>query len=210
MAKIGYVMVSPHYDNLEQDRKWMTDFGCIEIITEDARYEKQRPMFRELLDRLEIGDVLVVPKLSNAVRSLGGLSSLLEFCRTRCVRLIAYKDKIDSADEVFPAVRTSDLLNILAVMPDEMTAMRNQAAHVNKIKKLNKTSPGKAMEKMERDQTIVNLYLSGLPIDKIMQASGFKARSSVYRILDMYNIEYNRGYSKQEKSQKRKDADVKQ
>lgn len=205
MAKMGYIMVTPHYDNLEEDRKWMEDFGCLEIITDLAQHEKQRPMFQELLEKLEVGDTLVIPKLSNAVRSLGGLSSLLEHCRTQGIRIVAFRDRIDSADEAFPSVRTSDLLNVIALMPDETTAVRNQAAHVSELKKLSKTGSIKIMSKAERDQTIVNLYLSGLPIEKILQASGFKARSSVYRILDAYNIEYNRGFSQKEKDKKRQE-----
>ncbi len=29
MAKIGYIMAISQYDRLEEDRKWMNDYGCI-------------------------------------------------------------------------------------------------------------------------------------------------------------------------------------
>ena len=28
MAKIGYIMAISQYDRLEEDRKWMNDYGC--------------------------------------------------------------------------------------------------------------------------------------------------------------------------------------
>ena len=32
MAKIGYIMAVSQYDKLEEDRQWMTDYGCIRIV----------------------------------------------------------------------------------------------------------------------------------------------------------------------------------
>ena len=32
MAKVGYIMATSQYDKLEEDRKWMNEFGCVRII----------------------------------------------------------------------------------------------------------------------------------------------------------------------------------
>lgn len=34
MAKVGYIMATSQYDKLEEDRKWMNEFGCVRIIEE--------------------------------------------------------------------------------------------------------------------------------------------------------------------------------
>ena len=36
MAKIGYIMAISQYDRLEEDRKWMNDYGCIHIVEDWA------------------------------------------------------------------------------------------------------------------------------------------------------------------------------
>ena len=64
MAKIGYIMVTSQYENLEEDRKWMSDFGCVHIIEEEDANEKHRPLWKQLMVTLERGDELVIAKFS--------------------------------------------------------------------------------------------------------------------------------------------------
>ena len=40
MAKIGYIMAISQYDRLEEDRKWMNDYGCICIVEESDERRK--------------------------------------------------------------------------------------------------------------------------------------------------------------------------
>ena len=49
------------------------------------------------------------------------------------------------------------------------------------------------MQKLDREKTVVNLYVAGHPIDEIWRASGFRSRSSVFRILNKHGIKLNRG-----------------
>lgn len=37
MAKVGYIMAISQYDKLEEDRKWMNEFGCVRIVEENDR-----------------------------------------------------------------------------------------------------------------------------------------------------------------------------
>jgi len=53
MAKIGYIMVASHYEHLEADRKWMKNYGCVNIFEEDEAYEKTRPQWKQLMTSLE-------------------------------------------------------------------------------------------------------------------------------------------------------------
>ena len=47
--------------------------------------------------------------------------------------------------------------------------------------------------RQEREATIVNMYNGVHSIDDIWHQSGFKSRSSVFRILNKYGITLNRG-----------------
>jgi hypothetical protein len=46
---------------------------------------------------------------------------------------------------------------------------------------------------MDREKTVINLYAAGHPIEEIWKASGFRSRSSVFRILNKHGIKLNRG-----------------
>lgn len=49
------------------------------------------------------------------------------------------------------------------------------------------------LQKLDREKTVINMYAAGHPIDEIWRASGFKSRSSVFRILNKHGIKLNRG-----------------
>ena len=102
MAKIGYIMVTPHYDNLGADRSWMNEYGCIQIIEESEENEKTRPLWKKLMLSLERGDEVVITKFSNALRGSRELAIFLEFCRVKVIRVISIRDRIDSGDTLFP------------------------------------------------------------------------------------------------------------
>lgn len=197
MAKIGYIMVSEHYDRLEEDRRWMDDYGCVQIIEERDADEKQRPLWKQLMTALERGDELVIAKFSNAIRGSRELASFLEFCRIKVIRIISIHDRIDSNNELFPDTKVSDVLEMMGALPEEALALRKASAHVVKLQeKIAVTMPrvsSAKMRRMEREKTVINLYNAGHPIDEIWKASGFHSRSSVFRILNKHDIELNRG-----------------
>ena len=53
---------------------------------------------------------VVISKLAHIVKGARQLSFFLEFCRIKSVRLVSLHDGIDSANELFPETKTSDLL----------------------------------------------------------------------------------------------------
>ena len=117
MAKVGYVMNYAGY-RANTDKEWMKRFGCNEIMEEQQDYEL-RTEWNKLLDRLNKGDELVVPKLSHVLRETRQLSYLLEYCRLKEIRLISIHDRIDSGNELFPETQMSDILNVVALLPKE-------------------------------------------------------------------------------------------
>lgn len=197
MAKVGYIMAISQYDKLEEDRKWMNEFGCIRIVEESDENERSRPLWKQLMVALQRGDELVIPKFSNALRGSRELATFLEFCRVKVIRIISIHDKIDSRNLLFPETTPADVLEMMGSLPEEVFALRRSAAHVvhlqeKMIVSLPPVSTSK-MRKLDREKTVINLYAAGHPIDDIWRASGFRSRSSVFRILNKHGIKLNRG-----------------
>ena len=156
---------------------------------------------------------MVVAKFSNAVQGLRELSTLLEFCRVKVVRLISIRDRIDTDDKLFPDTTTSQIMQMFGSLPEEVMVLRRAEAHVQYLQQHVKPTRFKtltAREKAERENMIVSMYNNGHTLDDIYSLSGFKSRSSVFRILNKYGVKLNRGnFSGPLGKRKPKDADVK-
>lgn len=194
MAKVGYVMNYAGY-RANTDKEWMKRFGCNEIMEEQQDYELSTE-WNKLLDRLNKGDELVVPKLSHVLRETRQLSYLLEYCRLKEIRLISIHDRIDSGNELFPETQMSDILNVVALLPKEAFDIRKSSDAVRKVKSRMRTLSPVDYNRIERKEFVVNMYKSGHLINEIWKASGFRSRSSVFRVLKEAGITLNRGRKK--------------
>ena len=83
------------------------------------------------------------------------------------------------------------------VLPEEVLALRKSAEHVVNLQEKMIVSPPPVslakMQKLDREKTVINLYVAGHPIDEVWRASGFRSRSSVFRILNKHGIKLKRG-----------------
>ena len=194
MAKVGYIFNSEQYDTFTFDRAWMEKYGCCRIIEDSASQEKTRPEWKQLMDCLERGDELVISKFSNALRGVRELAMFLEFCRVKVIRVISIQDKIDSKGELFPSTSISDVLFMFGSLSEEVVALRKATAHVEYIKSGIKHAKSSTPKKgIDRERNIVNMYNNNYTIDDIWKVSGFRSRSSVFRILNKYGVKVNRG-----------------
>ena len=96
--------------------------------------------------------------------------------------------------ELFPETKPSQVLQMFGSLSEECAVLRKASVHVmqlqQNIKPMNKTP--KAVNKMEREQNIVNMYIQGYSIKDIFAVSGFSSRGSVFRILNKYGVTLNR------------------
>jgi serine type site-specific recombinase len=155
-----------------------------------------RAEWNKLLRRLNKGDELVVPKLSYIIRETRQLSYLLEYCRLKEIRLISIHDCIDSGNELFPETQMSDILNVVALLPKEAFDVRKSSDAIRKVKSRMRTLSPVDYNRIERKECVVNMYKSGHLINEIWKASGFRSRSSVFRVLKEAGITLNRGRKK--------------
>ena len=192
MAKVGYIFKANHYDSYEADKEWMLKFGCVQVIEEETDHELMRPQWKQLMNALDRGDELVVSKFSNAVRGVRELAVCIEMCRIKVVRLISIHDRIDSRNELFKETTAAEVLEMIGALPEEIAALRKSSSHIMLLQK-NIKSPAKTVKTLsrtERERTIVD------SMDDIANVSGFSSRSSIFRILNKYNVDLNRGRTK--------------
>lgn len=198
MAKVGYIFRANSYDAFDADKEWMQQYGCVQVIEESVEHETLRPLWKQLMANLERGDELVVPKFSNAVRGLRELAAFIELCRIKVVRIISIHDRIDTRGKLFPDTSVAEVLEMFGALPEEVAVLRKSSDHIMRLQQNIKAplATKKAMSKTEREKTIVDMYNNGHSLDDIWAASGFNSKSSVFRILNKYGVQLNRGRTK--------------
>lgn len=195
MAKIGYLYLSSHFATLDEDKVWMQNYGCVRIVEEQHQDEKERPQWQNLLSKLGRGDEIVVSRLSNAVRGIREMSIFFEICRIQSVRIISIHDCIDTADDgssLFPGTTIKDVIDTMGSLPADILAMRKAEEHVRRLTESPRKKSESYLNREKREQLIVRMYNSGHTIEDIWKASGFRSRSSVFRILNKYNASITR------------------
>ena len=76
----------------------------------------------------------------------------------------------------------------------KIVALRKAATHVEYIKSGIKPAKSSTPKKgIDSERNIVNMYNNNYTIDDIWKVSGFRSRSSVFRILNKYGVKLNRG-----------------
>lgn len=97
MAKIGYARVSTRGQNDDSQVDDLNAYGCDRIFIDAASGKlAARPQLDAALGYMREGDVLVITRLSRAMRSLKHLLGLAEELRSRNIGLVVLKQSIDT------------------------------------------------------------------------------------------------------------------
>lgn len=114
MARIGYARVSTHAQNDDSQVDELKAAGCEKIFTDHGVSGKHasRPELDKCLAYLREGDILVITRLSRAMRSLRDLLALADDLKTRGIDLKVLKQDIDTSTPagrlVFPIFAAID------------------------------------------------------------------------------------------------------
>lgn len=192
MAKTGYLFLAKGYKAREEDIAWMKEFGCESIVIEEGIQERLRPQWRKLLTLLKKDDVIVLTKLSNAVRGIRELGAFLDLCRVYRIRIVSIHDRIDTKDELFPDTTAGSVIDTISRISEESTKVRRSEGRLVRNLKSERKERTKSALKMDREKMIVNMYKSGHVIDDIWKVSGFKSRTTIFRVLKRNGVELNR------------------
>jgi DNA invertase Pin-like site-specific DNA recombinase len=97
MAKIGYARVSTRSQKDDSQIDELSGYGCERIFTDKASGKlADRPELDKALAYLRAGDVLVITRLSRAMRSLKHLLALADELRERGIDLVVLRQHIDT------------------------------------------------------------------------------------------------------------------
>ena len=192
MAKTGYLFLSKGYKAREEDIAWMKEFGCESIVIEEGIQERLRPQWRKLLTLLKKDDVIVLTKLSNAVRGIRELGAFLDLCRVYRIRIVSIHDRIDTSNELFPETTAGDVIDTISRISEESTKVRRSEGRIVRNLKSERKEKAKSALKMDREKMIVSMYKSGHAVDDIWKVSGYKSRTTVFHVLKRNGVELNR------------------
>ncbi|MBR5073567.1 MAG: recombinase family protein [Bacteroidales bacterium] len=192
MAKTGYLFLAKGYHAREEDIAWMKEFGCDSIIIEEGIKERLRPQWRKLLTLLKKEDEIVLTRLSNAVRGIRELGAFLDLCRVYKIRIVSIHDRIDTKNELFPETTAGDVLDTISRISEEATKVRRSEGRIVRNLKSQRKDKTKSALRQDREKMIVNMYKSGHVIDDIWKVSGFKSRTTIFRVLKRNGVELNR------------------
>ena len=192
MAKTGYLFLAKGYHAREEDIAWMKEFGCDSIIIEEGIKERLRPQWRKLLTLLKKEDEIVLTRLSNAVRGIRELGAFLDLCRVYKIRIVSLHDRIDTKNELFPETTAGDVLDTISRISEEATKVRRSEGRIVRNLKSQRKEKTKSALRQDREKMIVNMYKSGHVIDDIWKVSGFKSRTTIFRVLKRNGVELNR------------------
>lgn len=192
MATIAYIFQSTAIENLDEDKAWMESFGYDRLITEDPIHEKLRPEWRKMLSNIKKNDTIIVTKLSHALRGIRQFGALLDLVTQYDLRLISIEDKLDNHNELFPDTTLSDFFSVLSTLTNEALKLRKAEGRAVRLRKEIRPRTLKAQLKLDREKTIINMYNSNHSIDDIWKVSGYKSRTSVFRVLNRNGVQLNR------------------
>ena len=118
--------------------------------------------------------------------------AFLDLCNEVGVRVVSIHDGIDSGNLLFPDTTQADILRTIGGLSAEATSIRRSENRML-MKRKGKVNLVKDALRVDREKAIVNMYNSGVSMDDIWRMSGFKSRTSVFRVLNRNGVELNRG-----------------
>ena len=193
MATIGYIFQGKVLESKEEAISRMEGIGCERIFIEDSMQEKLRPEWRKMIARLQKNDTIVIAKLSHALRGIRELGAFLDLCQQYGIRLISLEDRIDTGGQLYQETTVGDVLSSIGRLSSEVMYLRRAEGRAVTLRKETQPKTLKAGLKLDREKTVVNMYNSGHSIDDIWKVSGYKSRTSVFRVLNRHSVKLNRG-----------------
>lgn len=194
MATIGYIFQGKVLESKEEAISRMEGIGCERIIIEDSMQEKLRPEWRKMLARLQKNDTIVITRLSHALRGIRELGAFLDLCQRYGIRLISLGDRIDTGGQLYQETTVGDVLSSIGKLSSEVMYLRRAEGRAMRLRKETQPKTMKACLKLDREKTVVKMYNSGHSIDDIWKVSGYKSRTSVFRVLNRHGVKLNRGH----------------
>lgn len=176
----GYARVSTEAQNLDRQLDTLQKYGVDHIYNEKMTgTKKDRPELTKLLDRLAVGDIIVVADLSRLGRSTKDLIELTELFHSRGVNLVSLKESIDTNTSTGKLLFT--LMSAIAQFERDCIADRTREG-LNSARARGRTG-GRPKTNADNVKKAVMLYNIGqYSVHDIEELTGVK-KSTLYRNL---------------------------
>ena len=181
MNNIGYIGNAHNFEHWQNCMDRMKQHGCSDIHVEERKGRK-RPQWDAFIDSLDNGDSAVLVSFDNAFRNFNDMVFFIKYCTKMNIRIISLNDKLDTQDKLFPETRTANTLELIC----KVFAKRDRNSHDDLEAEL--YSNDFADRKLKRYKLVINMYKAGYSVKEIMEKTGYKGKSNIYRVLHKYNV----------------------
>jgi DNA invertase Pin-like site-specific DNA recombinase len=160
----------------------MKGHGCVNIHIEETK-DKKRIEWCKFIDSLSNGDSAVFASFDNVFHNFNDMMFFIKYCSKMDIRIISLSDELDTHDKLFPERGTADTLNLIC----KVFSKRDRASHDDLEAEL--YSYSFEDRKLKRYKLVINMYKAGYSVKEIMERTGYRGKSNIYRILHQYDIE---------------------
>ena len=181
----GYARVSTEQQNLDRQLDALKNYGCDVIYNEKITGTKRdRPELEKLLDRMTVGDTVVVESLSRLGRSTKDLIELTELFEKNGVHLVSLKEQIDTSTATGKLLFT--LMSAIAQFERDVIADRTREGLV--AARARGRKGGRPKTNPESIKKALKLYHTNqYTVKEIEDLTGVK-KATLYRCLKEYQI----------------------
>lgn len=181
MKNIGFIKAAQDIEQTEQMLNLMKEQGCVSVHVEEVR-SSNRSRWQDFVDGLDDYDIAVLYSFDNAFRNIHDMIFFLKFCSKKNIRIVSVEDKVDSNNLLFSGTTTKDVFDVVC----KMFSKRDRNSHDDIEADLysNKHSD----RRLKRYRMVINMYNAGYSVKEIMERTGYRGKSNVYRILHLYDV----------------------
>lgn len=181
MKNIGFINAAQDIEQTGYVVDLMKEYGCVSVHVEELR-SNNRARWKEFVDELEDSDVAILYSFDNAFRNIHDMIFFLKFCSKRNIRIVSIEDKVDSNDTLSSGTTTKDIFEVVC----KMFSKRDRNSHDDIEADLysNKHSD----RRLKRYRMVINMYNAGYSVKEIMERTGYRGKSNIYRILHLYDV----------------------
>ena len=181
MSNISYINPNHNIEQREEFYDFMSEHNLSCVRFEEFSL-KSRVKWSEFIDALSKNDTAVLYSFDNAFCNFNDMMFFSKLCSSMNIRIISYKDRLDTKDEMFSESGTERTLNVLC----DIFKKRDKSSHDDIDADLMDTS--KKRSRLKRHALIINMYQAGWSVKEILKKVGYTSKSNIYSILKKNGI----------------------
>ena len=146
MATFSYLRVSTLEQNTEKNKLDILTFannkklGNVEFVEEQisGKANFKNRQLGTLLDKMQTGDVLIVPELSRIARSITQIFEVIEIVKNKGIVLYSLKENFCSSDKSITSTVATTIFALVAQIERDLISLRTkEALQAKKAKGIN-------------------------------------------------------------------------